>query len=107
MITRLVYRPNHPAADEFGMVDAFIAGPRHPGGAAPSVISDEMDATRHMADGKYYTSKSKFRGATKDAGCIEVGNELSTLTKSRKPIQLNRAERRDQIKQAVRQLRGW
>ena len=104
---RLVYRPTHPHADEFGMVDVQIAGPRHSGDVACSVISDEMDATRHMADGKYYTSKARFRQATRDAGCIEVGNELSTLTKQRKPISLSRTERRNEIRKVVRQLQGY
>ena len=35
------------------------------------VISDEMSPTRHMADGNTYTSKKKFRDATRAAGCIE------------------------------------
>jgi hypothetical protein len=84
------------------MVDVNIAGPKHSGDAAPSVIRDEMDATRHMADGKYYTSKSKFRGATRDAGCVEVGNETSTLMKPRAPITLDRQKRREDIRRALR-----
>lgn len=70
---------------------------------APQVISDEMDATRHMADGKMYTSKQKFRQATKDAGCVEFGNEQ--LTGKRKPIVLDRRQRREDIKRAMVQVR--
>ena len=103
---RFVYRPNHPEADNFGMVDALIAGPKFSGGPAPSVISDSMPETRHMADGKHYTSKSQFRQATKAAGCLEVGNELPTLLKPRKPIQMSREQRRHDIRQALSQLRG-
>ena len=99
---RYVHRPGHPDADEFGLVDKNIAGPKHSGDAAPSVIRDEMDATRHMADGKYYTSKSKFRGATRDAGCVEVGNETATLMKPRTPIPLDRQKRREDIRRALR-----
>jgi hypothetical protein len=43
--------------------------------AAPMVITDEMPATQHMADGNYYTSKRKFRAITRAHGCIEVGND--------------------------------
>ncbi len=43
---------------------------------APFVISDTMEPTRHMASGKYHTSKHKFRQDTKDAGCVELGSEV-------------------------------
>ena len=71
---------------------------------APHCISDEMDATRHMADGKHYTSKRKFRQATKDAGCVEYGNE--DLTKPRQPVKLDRAKRREDIKRALWELQN-
>lgn len=71
---------------------------------APYVITDEMPATRHMADGKHYTSKKKFRQATKDAGCVELGNE-TPLTKPRKKVELDRRERRDDIRRAISELR--
>lgn len=105
-MARYVYRPEHPAADENGMVDADIAGPRFSGGAATYVISDEMPPTRHMADMKTYTSKAKFREATRAHGCIEVGNEVKALTQPRKPIQLDRGQRRENIRQAIHMLRN-
>lgn len=39
------------------------------------VISDTIDPLYHHATKQYYDSKAAFRGATKDAGCIEVGTE--------------------------------
>ena len=101
-----VYRPDHPAADEFGMVDSRVAGPKHGGNEATHVISDTMDPTRHMADGKTYTSKAAFRAATKAAGCIEVGNEVSTVTKPRKRIELDRRKRADDIRRTIYELRN-
>lgn len=68
-------------------------------------ISDTMDSTRHMADGKYYTSKKAFREATKRAGCIEIGNETKYLQKPRKPVKLDRRKRREDIKKAINDLR--
>ena len=103
---RLVYRPEHPEADEFGMVDVAVAGPRYASEAACAIHSDEMDATRHMADGNYYTSKHKFRQATKDHGCIEVGNEVAALTKPRQPIQLDRRKRADDIRKSIYELKN-
>lgn len=70
------------------------------------VISDEMPATRHMADGKHYTSKAKFRAATRAAGCIEVGNETATVMKPRKRIGLDRGQRREAIRQAIYELKN-
>lgn len=68
-------------------------------------ISDTMDATRHMADGKYYTSKKAFRDATKRAGCIEIGNETKYLEKPREYKKLDRRKRRDDIRKAINDLK--
>src|SRR6516164_3340620 len=87
------------------LVDATKAAPKT--GSGVSIISDEMDATRHMADGKMYTSKAKFRQATRAAGCVEVGNETSTLLKPRRPTFATRDQRRQDIRAAIRrQLHG-
>ena len=64
------------------------------------VIRDEMGATVHMADGKTYTSKRKFRDATRRAGCVEVGNEALTV----KPVEMDRSERARDVAQAFHQL---
>lgn len=89
------------------LVDKQFAAPRGATGEKASyVISDEMPETRHMADGNYYTSKAKFRQATRASGCVEVGNETSTLLKPRKQVTLSREQRRDHIRQAIHQLRN-
>lgn len=89
------------------LVDKRYAPPKDvKHGSAAFVISDEMAETRHMADGKHYTSKVKFRQATRAAGCVEVGTETSTLLKPRKPIQLDGAQRREAIHKAIYQLRN-
>lgn len=68
-------------------------------------ISDSMPETRHMADGKYYSSKKAFRDATKAAGCIEIGNETKYLKKKREPIKLDKRKRREDIKKAINDLK--
>jgi hypothetical protein len=88
------------------IVDKRDAGPKHQGDNATYVISDTMDETRHMADGKYYTSKTAFRQATKAAGCVEVGNETSTLLKPRKPVELDRRQRREDIQRTIYELKN-
>lgn len=70
------------------------------------VISDEMPPTRHMADGKHYTSKAKFREATRRAGCVELGNENAYLTKPRKRVELSREKRREDIRRTIYDLRN-
>jgi hypothetical protein len=101
---RVVYRPDHPEANENGMVDADIALPR---GIDPRVyvISDTMDPLRHMADGKMYDSKAAFRAATKANGCFEIGND-PVLTKPRKRVPLDRQRRREDIKRTIYELRN-
>lgn len=87
------------------LVDKRVAPPKASGTNKKllGVISDEMDATRHMADGQMYTSKAKFREATRAAGCIEVGNDPA-ITRPRKPVELDRGQRREAIHQAIQQL---
>lgn len=72
----------------------------------PMVISDSMPSTRHMASGKYFDSKAAFRAETKAHGCIELGNEMPTLTRPRKPIPLDRRKRRDDVKKAIYDLKN-
>jgi hypothetical protein len=72
-------------------------------GSAPNVISDEMRATKHHATGEYMTSKRAFSKATRAAGCIELGNEQ---IQPRKPVVLDRAQRREDIKRTIYELRN-
>lgn len=88
------------------VVDKRRSMPKYSSNSASFVITDEMPATKHMADGKHYTSKAKFRQTTKDHGCIEVGNETSTLLKPRKPAFLSRERRVQDIRRAIEQLRS-
>lgn len=40
----------------------------------PYVISDEMPPTEHV-DGRFYTSKNRFRAVTRAHGLTEIGTE--------------------------------
>lgn len=37
-------------------------------------ILDDMPPTKHPVDGKFYTSKAKFRAVTRAHGYVEVGD---------------------------------
>ncbi len=104
-MTRWLYRPQHNAANSNGMVDADLVCDDGQG-SGPYVISDEMPLTRHMADGQHFTSKSKFRANTKAHGCIELGNEIPTLTRPRQPERLDRGQRREDIRRTIYELRN-
>lgn len=88
------------------IVDKRFAAPKETHGSAAYVISDEMPETRHMANNKYYTSKAKFRQATRDNNCVEIGTETATLLKPRTPIKLDEGKRRDDIRKAIYDLRN-
>lgn len=88
------------------LIDKRYAPSKVEGEQAAYVISDIMPETRHMADGKTYTSKSEYRKATKAAGCIEVGNETATLLKPRKRVELDRGQRREDIQRTIYNLRN-
>lgn len=107
------YRPKHPNASINGYVTKEEADQWDYNAeldkssdniACPMVIGDCMPETKHMADGQYYTSKAKFRKATRAAGCIEVGNDPAIL-RPKKVIVPDRQERRNDIRQAIQQLK--
>jgi hypothetical protein len=102
----MVYRPAHPDCNENGMVDRCLTYAHVEHNDAPYVVSDTMEPTRHMCDGRTYDSKARFREVTRAHGCVEVGNETSTLLKPRKPIELDRGQRRDDIRRAMHELRN-
>lgn len=85
------------------LVNKEDAEPLNGSGPAFHYISDTMDTTRHMANGKLYDSKSEFRKATKAAGCREIGDHVF---KQRSPIKLDRGQRARDIKIAIDQLKS-
>lgn len=97
-----IYRPNHPQANENGMIprdlDVYEAK-----SAAPYVISDTMIPSRHHGTGQVIDSKAKFRQATRASGCVEIGNET---IKPRVPEKLNSGQRRDDIRKAIYHLKN-
>jgi len=104
-MTTYVYRPGHPDANERGMVNKeCLHDDRF--GESSYVISDTMEPTRHMATGKYHTSKSEFRKDTRASGCVEVGNETGFMLKPRKTIEPSREERRHHLRQAIKYLQN-
>ena len=113
-----LYRPDHPYADKNGMVEKgefyyhkFMTTEDKRMMVGNKIVqiyynSDEMAPTRHMSNGRLYTSKKKFRDETRARGCIEVGNETKTLLAPRKPIKLDRRKRREDIKRAVWEVKN-
>lgn len=87
------------------LVEKHLAPSLVSGSAAPNVISDIMQETRHMVTGRYHTSKSAFRAETKATGCIEVGNDPA-ISRPRKPIPLSREKRRDDIRRTLYEMRN-
>jgi hypothetical protein len=87
------------------LIEKHLAPPRYESSAAPNVISDIMEPTKHMVTGTMHTSKSAFRADTKASGCAEVGND-SSLYKARKPVQLSREKRVEDIKRTIYNMRN-
>jgi hypothetical protein len=88
------------------VVEARLAS-RRSNGKSIHVIRDEMDSTWHPGNGRRYTSKAKFRQATRDAGCVEVGNDPAIYARPRAPVEFNPTVRRQQIRESIRrQLHG-
>lgn len=73
-IKRGYYRRD-PATGEIKHVSELgNSVPGVPREASHLYINDEMPPTLHPVDGKYYTSKAKFREVTKAHGFQEVGD---------------------------------
>jgi len=51
----------------------------------PAIHSDHMAPLRHQATGEVMDSKSQFRRATRDAGCVELGNDVDTSPRQYEP----------------------
>ena len=85
------------------LVEKDTAPPLDGHGRAFYYISDTMPETVHMATGRVFTSKHKFRAETRAAGCVEVGDHKF---KPRQPIKLDKRERVESIKRAIYDLRN-
>lgn len=101
-MTTWVYRPNHPQANANGMVDRNLAG-YEAKGSAPAVISDSMEMTKHHGTGRMIGSKRAFSAETRRAGMVELGNEP---LRARKPVVLDRGQRREAIRRSIYELRN-
>jgi len=67
-------------------------------GKGGHLILDEIPPTENYADGKIYTSKKRFREATRQHGYVEVGEDL--LTKQKRTQ--GNMERREQLPDHVK-----
>src|SRR5258707_5533242 len=105
-MSSVVYRPDHPDANEFGMVDRDLAGSKIiKFGDAPNVISDNLGThLRHMGTGKMLDSKSAFRNEDRASGNVCVGNDSSIQPKPRKFIEPIRPAH--DIKRAIYELKN-
>ncbi len=95
-MTTYVYRDGE-------LVEKDLASPLDGHGRAFYYLSDTMPETVHMATGRVFTSKHKFRAETKAAGCVEVGDHQF---KPRQPIKLDKRERVESIKKAIYDVRN-
>lgn len=66
-----------------------------------AIISDGMNPLRHPVSGAILDSKSQFRAMTREAGCVELGNDAPIVTK---PRQTDRKALRNDINQAISEL---
>lgn len=114
-----LYKPGHPFANENGFVEKSVyyantwfddkgmtVGNQR---VRINYNPDGMEPLKHMAlpfGSAPIDSKSKYRKITREMGCVEVGDQTHILTKPRKPIPLDRKQRREDIKKALYQHRN-
>jgi hypothetical protein len=71
----------------------------------PYVISDIMEPTEQV-DGKFYTSKSKFRAVGRALGLVEVGNEKQKPKTRGSEDRAVKEARRQALKRAFEKVRS-
>ena len=81
---RFVYRPDHPQANENGMVPADIAPPKNSRSTGITLIRD-IEPYQSPIDGRSVGSRRERREDLKRSGCVEweptfPGNEIVGLT---------------------------
>lgn len=86
------------------LVEKSMAEPL--GGSAAYVISDTQDLLWHPVANRHTDSKSVFRKWTVEAGCREMGNDVSMSGRNAAPTKLSKEQRSRDIKTAIDQLRS-
>lgn len=71
----LVYRPAHPAANDNGMVERDIAGPRS--NAKHFAVMPDITPFRSPIDKSWITSRSALREHERVHGVRQVGNDFA------------------------------
>lgn len=80
--------------------------------AAPMVVSDSLEVMagslngmQSMADGKFYTSKARYRADLRARGYVEVGNDPARLRPSKK-VRADEKKIRAAVERAASKV-GW
>lgn len=71
----------------------------------PYIVSDEMSPVEQV-DGRFYTSKRKFRAVGREHGLTEVGNERPKPLVRSTQLPRTKHERRTAIKTAVEKYKA-
>lgn len=88
------------------LIEKELAAPLATNGKAAYVISDTQDLLWHPVANKRTDSKSVFRRWTVEAGCREMGNDVSMRGRRAPPPKLDKHQRARDIKIAIDQLRS-
>jgi len=104
-----VYRPNHPLANDNGMVERHLVdeAPRAASSLPrPYVVSDNLGGgVKHLATGQILDSKSAHRKLNKELGLVELGNEKKAHLSQPAPAKLDKRERKNAIRKAIKELK--
>jgi hypothetical protein len=96
------YRGRLLTPDEYSKAKAQDS--KRAGLHAPFVISDVMEDTLSHADGRHYSSKSKYYKSVKKAGCEIVGNDRSYMNPKPRKYETDSNDVKKDIKQAMDQF---
>lgn len=105
-----VYRPNHPLANENGMIERHLVIDEPTAASAlprPYVVSDSLgEPVKHLATGIYSDSKSFHHKKNRELGLVELGNEWKAHVSQPKPAKLDKRQRKNDIRKAISELRN-
>src|SRR5262245_16808346 len=72
--------------------------------SSPYVVRDEMEPTEQV-DGKFYTSKAKFRAVGRALGLTEVGNEKFAPKQRSTALRETKRQRIETLRKAIAEYR--
>jgi hypothetical protein len=109
-MTTKAYRENYDLIDwnavDLSRPEKEYVAPARSSLPAPFIASDSLGMeVKHLATGRMSDSKSEHRRLNKQLGLVELGNEKKAHLSQPAPTKLDKRERKNAIRKAIKELK--